>query len=113
MEEKIKIKRIPVYDMLVYNPHGECIGNLQNLLEILYFQLQIAKHELQGYYILFAKKDQIIKSLVDSKGFLSPSPDYVTDLEMMAFEALYNGPSHPGYEEVLKKFENAIAVEVE
>ncbi len=102
------VRRIPMYDFPVYNPDGECIGSLQNLLEVLDFQLQIANYELEGYYILFIEKGQFIKSHINKKGQLSYQPDFITELELDAFKVLSQGvKEHPDFLKILKKFDKA------
>lgn len=107
MKDLITIHRIPMFDIPVYSPAGDCIGSVQNLLEILDLQLQIAKYELEGYSLYFINEGQLIKGVISKNGLLDNHPGFmlISNLEIQALDVLARGgKNHINFEEILKQF---------
>jgi len=66
MIEKIPTtKEIQNFNMKLYSPNHNLVGTIHNELQLLYVRGQIAKENLEGYYITY--NDQIYQIRKDGK----------------------------------------------
>lgn len=84
MTEPIKIIRVIPEKVTLYTPNGTSLGILNNDHELNKVQIQIARHKLSGYYILWHDH----KITINSKGELSEWPNGMYDQSQRDFSEL-------------------------
>lgn len=85
MAELIKIIRVTPEKVALYTPSGLSLGILNNDHELNKVQIQIARHKLSGYYILWHDH----KITINSKGELSEWPNGMYDQSQRDFAELF------------------------